>query len=134
MKLDELEGFYTARFKANIDLPPDSYEFARGDFVFRRGRIAGLDFGGCTITGTVSEIPGTDSVRLDLVADPRTGQPDAKMLQDNGLFVRLPANRSVVLKYTVVDGKIYLRGDIAVGPVTIKVSAERFMSLSNADI
>ena len=115
--------------------PPGAYEFAKGDFIVRDGRIAGLDRGGCTFVGTaiVERLPDGWMAHVNVIIDPRTGIPGAVMFFDDGIPRREPIQRTLVLKIRDVNGTLLLTGTGPFGPGAITVNARRKARLGNAD-
>ncbi|MCA1907780.1 MAG: hypothetical protein LDL39_05410 [Magnetospirillum sp.] len=124
MDVSALNGFFTANFTSGASLPEGMYEFSRADLVIRDGRIAGYDVGGCLVTGTL-RAAADGQFEATVTLDPRTGQPDAVMFQDDGSFRRVPVVRTLFLKLTEANGRVFLRGGVQVGPFDYAVFVQR---------
>ncbi|CAK0767191.1 hypothetical protein WCLP8_4000028 [uncultured Gammaproteobacteria bacterium] len=131
--LADLDGFYVVNYFTDLDLPPGSYEYAKGYFVVKDGQLVGLDLGGCTLSGTVAVNSEGDVAHLSVLTDPRTGKPGSLVFLDDGSTGREPVQRNVILKITDVNGKLVLSGTGPIGPGKVSVNAQRVARLGDAN-
>lgn len=133
MKLEDLDGYYRVFLASDGQLPEGMYEMERGDVIFRLGVVAGVDAGGCTVTGRVT-LTGSDTCRIDAILDPRTGKPDMVMFQADGSIAREPTPRCANFKVRMVDDQLVLHGSSNLGGREWKVTAQRIGALDYEDI